>query len=374
MRGLSWMLAAAVCATQAAVAAPSVATLERSHWPERIDSPVLFDVASRAHILLFARSLLASESQDEAQLTARLGLRQINLLAINGLRQRLWQRLWANFDLAQQSCEQDASFCYAIDSESELRTQAADLGIDPESFYAGFAVPGQVFSEAYLNELLRLAAVSPQTTSEVQLLSEQEFDGNGFADRTFLLSFDGGPSPVDGATDALTGYLRAQDLSATFFVPGQTLQARAEKTSVAQLQALYAGQCVATLGWQYVSHGQWDKWQDSVLRSVALLQADLPDSYVPWFRPPYGQRRADSGGFFAGAGLKVALWNIDSMDDDSRLTAQQAGERTLSLMLLWRRGIVVFHDTLAKAQTAVPWLMRETAQTDIAWQACADVR
>ena len=62
------------------------------------------------------------------------------------------------------------------------------------------------------------------------------------------------------------------------------------------------------------------------------------------------------------------------MDDDSRLTAQQAGERTLSLMLLWRRGIVVFHDSLAKAQTAVPWLMRETAQTDIQWQACADVQ
>ena len=373
MRWVSWMLATVVCAAQAAFAAPPVATLERSHWPERIDSPVLFDVASRAHILLFARSLLASESQDEAQLTARLGLRQINLLAVNELRRRLWQRLWRNFDQAQQSCEQDASFCYAIDSESDLRAQAADLGIDPESFYSGFAVPGQVFSEAYLNELLRRAAVSPQTTSEVQLLSEQEFDGDGFPDRVFLLTFDNGPSPVHGTTDALTDYLRAQSLSATFFVPGQSLQARADKTSVAQLQALYAGQCVAALGWQYVSHAQWDKWQDSVLRSMALLQTDLPDSYVAWFRPPYGQRRSDSGSFFAGAGLKVALWNIDSMDDDSRLTALQAGERVVSLMLLWRRGIVVFHDNLAKAQTAVPWVLTEMAQTGVAWQTCADI-
>lgn len=46
-----------------ALAAPNdVATLDRSTWPEKLDSPTLFDVASRAEILTFARALLVSES------------------------------------------------------------------------------------------------------------------------------------------------------------------------------------------------------------------------------------------------------------------------------------------------------------------------
>lgn len=373
MRLVTLMMAGWMAAVFQASAAPLVATLDRSHWPERLDTPVLFDVASRAQILLFARSLLASESQDEVALATRLGMRQSNLPAIVELRERLWHRLWRNFDQAQQSCEQDASFCYAIDSEADLRAQAGALNIDPESFYAGFAVPGQVFSEAYLDEMLRQAAVLPQTSSEVQLFSDQEFDGDQFNDRVFLLTFENGPSPAQGPTDALTDYLRKQNINATFFVLGQSLQARVEKTSVAQVQALYAEQCVGAQGWQYVSHGQWDKWQDSVLRTVALLQADLPDNYVPWFRPPYGQRRADSGSFFAGQGVKVALWNIDAMDDDSRLTAEQAAERVLSLMLLWRRGIIVLHDTQLKAQTTLSLLLNQTAQAGTAWQGCTDI-
>ena len=94
------------------MAAPGdVATLDRSTWPEQLSNPTLFDVASRAEILMFARGLLASESLDEPALAQRLGLRTINLESVNNLRQRLWQRLLANYNFAQRSCDQDASFC-----------------------------------------------------------------------------------------------------------------------------------------------------------------------------------------------------------------------------------------------------------------------
>ena len=96
-----------------ALAAPGeVATLDRSTWPEQLNSPTLFDVASRAEILMFATVLLASESLDEPSLAQRLGLRTINLESVNNLRQRLWQRLLSNYNFAQQSCDQDASFCF----------------------------------------------------------------------------------------------------------------------------------------------------------------------------------------------------------------------------------------------------------------------
>jgi hypothetical protein len=98
-----------------AMAAPGdVATLDRSTWPEQLGSPTLFDVASRAEILMFARVLLASEALDEPR----------------------WPSAWAcarstwrdqpcapapvaasveHYNFAQQSCEQDASFCFLVE-------------------------------------------------------------------------------------------------------------------------------------------------------------------------------------------------------------------------------------------------------------------
>ena len=105
-----------------AVAAPGdVATLDRSTWPEQLGNPTLFDVASRAEILMFARVLLGTESLDEIAMAQRLGLRTVNIDAINSLRQRVWQRLLSNYNYAQQSCDQDASFCFLVEDLPTLR-------------------------------------------------------------------------------------------------------------------------------------------------------------------------------------------------------------------------------------------------------------
>ena len=86
----SALLFAACLFSLAAAAAPvGPATLDRSTWPEQLSNPTLFDVASRAEILTFARALLASEALDEPALKQRLGLRMINLEAINAVRESL---------------------------------------------------------------------------------------------------------------------------------------------------------------------------------------------------------------------------------------------------------------------------------------------
>ncbi|MEG0861367.1 MAG: polysaccharide deacetylase family protein [Pseudomonas sp.] len=354
-------------AAQAAPVPPP--TFDRGHWPEPLDSPALFDVASRAEILGFSRALEASEALDEPALAARLGLKQLNLLSVNQVRLRLWQQLWRNYDLAQQSCEQDASFCYAIDSQAELRQQAAKFEVASDSFYAGWVEPSRAFHERYLDELLRKAALFPQTASEIERYSDLERNGDELNDRLFMLTFDSGPGPVGAGTDSLTDYLRRQKLGATFFVLGNSVQMRRDRTSLMDLRALYQGQCVGIQGWQYRSHGQWQDWQDSVVRSQARVQADLPDQYVPLFRPPYGQRRADSQGFFASQGLQVVLWNIDAQDQGG-LSAEQSAQRVLTLMLLWRRGLIQFHDVQPKAQEALAWLLKQTAQSGIGWEDC----
>lgn len=355
-----------------AQAAPQpIAVFDRSAWPETLDTPVLFDVASRAEILSFARVLSETESLDDATLTARLQLRQANMPVIREVRERLWAALWRNYDMAQQSCEQDASFCYAVENLGELRRTATTFAVEADSFYAGWAEPSRQFHIAYLNEILRKAALFPQTASEVAFFSPQELTGDRLNDRLFLFSFEGGPSVIPGNTEALTTFLRKQKLEGLFFVLGQNLQTRRDQQSMQALRDMYRGQCVGTQGWQYRSHAQWKDWQDSVIRGVARAQSDLPEQYVPLFRPPYGQRRADSPAFFASQNLKVTLWDIDAQDL-SPLTAEQSAQRTLTLMLLWRRGLIQLNDSQPKALQVVTWLLTHTAQSGIGWEDCRD--
>lgn len=224
MRITFLLLIAALSLAAQATPQPPVATIDRASWPEQLNSPALFDVASRAEILAFSRELLASEELDEAALAERLGLKQVNLVSINHLRQRLWARLWQNYNLAQQSCEQDASFCYAIDNLPHLREQAGKFQVAADSFYRRWAEPSRTFHARYLDEQLRKAALFPQIPSEIERFWDLERNGDELNDRLFLLTFDGGPSPVEGHTDALTHYLQRQKLRALFFVLGNSVQ------------------------------------------------------------------------------------------------------------------------------------------------------
>jgi peptidoglycan/xylan/chitin deacetylase (PgdA/CDA1 family) len=368
-------IAGALLATLLSLAAQAApmppASLDRSLWPEQLDSPVLFDVASRAEILSFAQVLHESELLDDGALAARLGLRQINLQKIRAVRAQMWQRLWQGYQQAQRSCEQDASFCYLLESMADLRTKAATFATDVGTFYTGWVEPSHQFHVRYLDEQLRKAALLPQTSSEVERLSSRERNGDELNDRMFLLTFVGGPAPDGGSTDALTEYLRKQKLPGTFFVLGNRLQQRRDTGAVNALNHLYAGQCVGIQGWEYRSHAQWQGWQDSIRRAQARVQADLPAQYVPLFRPPYGQRRADGEAFMASQQLRVSLWDIDAQDDGP-LTAEASAQRVMTLMLLWRKGVIQFHDSLPKAQPAVEWLLNSTVQSGIGWEDCRD--
>ncbi|PBP29412.1 polysaccharide deacetylase family protein [Pseudomonas syringae] len=367
----------AVCAglfwLQAQAAAPVIATIDRSVWPERLETPGLFDVASRAEILAFAHELYLSEKLDEEGLKQRLGLRFVNVPSLNVVRHRLWLRLLENYQNAQKSCEQDANFCVLVEDMDQLRQRAEEYQVSNDSFYANWARPSAAFHQRYLNELLFMAALFPQTSSEIERYNSDEMSGDEMPDRTFMLNFESGPSPADGGTDWLADFMRQQKMTATFFVLGKSLQERLDSTSVAGLQALYRQQCVGIQGWEYRSHSQWLDWQNSVQRSAALVQQVLPDNFVPLFRPPYGHRRAASGNFFRTEHLRVSLWNIDAEDDTGRLSAEQVGDRVLTLMLLWRKGTVVFHDVANKAQSALPLLLANTAQSELIWDDCRNI-
>ncbi|WP_460163402.1 polysaccharide deacetylase family protein [Pseudomonas sp. S2_F03] len=356
-----------------ALAAPGdLATFDRSTWPEKLTSPTLFDVASRAEILMFSRVLLASESLDEPALAQRLGLRKINLEAVNQLRQRLWQRLLTNYNFAQQSCDQDASFCFLVEDMETLRGQAAKFQVSDESYYIKWAEPSRLFHAQYLDEQLRKAALFPQTSSEVDRFGDYERNGDAMHDRLFLLTFDSAANVAPDNTGWVAEYLRKSNMSGTFFVLGKDIQARLAERSVAGLQAMYSQQCIGVQGWEFRSHSHWQDWQDSVRRSVELVKSKMPENYVPLFRPPDGQRRSDAEGFFNAQGLQVALWDIDAQDGAGKLKGNPSAQRVLTLMLLWRHGVINFNVKQDAVKTAMPWLITQTAQSGIGWEDCQD--
>lgn len=69
--------------------------------------------------------------------------------------------------------------------------------------------------------------------------------------------------------------------------------------------------------------------------------------------------------------LRVSLWDIDAQDD-SALSAEASAQRVVTLMLLWRKGVIQLHDSLPKAQPAVDWLLHNTVQSGIGWEDCRD--
>ncbi|WP_085724099.1 polysaccharide deacetylase family protein [Pseudomonas sp. R37(2017)] len=355
------------------LAAPGdVATLDRGTWPEKLGNPTLFDVASRAEILMFSSVLLASEAQDEAALAQRLGLRRINLESVNRVRQHLWQRLLANYNFAQQSCDQDASFCFLVEDMPTLREQAAKFQVSADSYYIKWAEPSRVFHTQYLDEQLRKAALFPQTSSEVDRFGDYERNGDQMHDRLFLLTFDSAANAAPDNTAWVTEYLRKSNMSATFFVLGKDIQARLAEHSVSDLQATYSTQCIGVQGWEFRSHSHWQDWQDSVRRSAELVKSKLPENYVPLFRPPDGQRRSDAESFFKSQGLQVALWDIDAQDGAGKLKGEPSAQRVLTLMLLWRHGVINFNVKQDGVKTALPWLVTQTAPVGIGWDDCQD--
>ena len=108
-------------------------------------------------------------------------------------------------------------------------------------------------------------------------------------------------------------------------------------------------------------------WRDSLREARHLLNA-IPDvTRLSWFRPPGGQRTAEmSGQVFE----RIVLWNIDSQDLNPSLSSQQLADRLMTLMLLWRKGIILLHDTQPKAANALPGLFRAVQTSPVRWVDC----
>ena len=149
-----------------------------------------------------------------------------------------------------------------------------------------------------------------------------------------------------------------------FFTVGDAVHAR--KT----VSGLYDGHCLASHGASHQSHvtsapvaSRLDAWN-------AELGALQP---LRWFRPPYGQRTLAQVQALSKQNIAVMLWNIDSQDWQAPKDTTLVTGRVLTLMLLWRRGVVLFHDVHPVARGVLPGLVSQAGEA-AQWVDCRGLK
>lgn len=365
-----------VSGSAASAAGPKeVAVADRSLWPTAIRSPQDFDQASRAENLVFAKVLGELETQS-ANFPTLLGVKKVHGDSVRRWLDEVKGRVARNLQAARATCAAPTELGCAKGEPTAANISAlgaAFVASVPPQYKAWLEMDERFYS-VYAKEQLRLAALFPSPTSEILTMAPGEVTGSDWPDKQFLLTFDDGPTPAGGGTDRLVKMLEARKASGIFFVLGNALKARLDSTSAADLQKLYQGQCVGSHGREHKSHQQMADWKDSVEGSRGLIASlSIQGNDKVLFRPPYGQRTAELSGFVTEQGSTVVLWNIDAQDWNATIAPEAMTDRLVSLMLLWRRGILLFHDIHDKVHVALPKLLDFAQATGLQWKGCKEL-
>jgi len=333
-----------------------IATLDRSLWPTQLFSPQQYNFASQHEIKRFAQIIAntpLSNSQDIKDFTL---IENINTAAVTHWLSETKSRLLTNFNQAAKECNN----CTAAQNWQQLSSIAGS--VETTAALKEWRYASGAFYHRYLYEQVRLAGLFPRISSEIATLSDDEITGHEFKDNEFLLTFDDGPSS-NQRTEKLITRLNEDDIHSFFFVIGERIA-----SSTKNLKQIYKDQCLGSHGFQHKSHQKWSEWKDSLNKTSSLLTKISNPPF--WFRPPYGQRSEEVSAYLADSNSRVMLWNIDSQDWNRKLSDQQALDRVITLMLLWRKGIILYHDIHTKALFALPELNQLKQYAKLEWTDC----
>ncbi len=342
-----------------------VATYDRDLWPVAIENNMQFNRASLFENIMFAsvlRELPAKLDQQYLQDFTRL--KKVKLASANEWLIKTQSRIAQNIALAQcvKNCAEHTWQDVSAIIDRELNQLPAQ--------YHPWKTAAHAFYKTYLYEQMRLAALFPRITSEIDTLNNDEHTGFEWSDGEFLLSFDDGPSKEGHNTDQLLTWLNNNDINGVFFALGKRLEARAKNQGKENVMALYKGQCLASHGYEHNSHAKGEKWSSSINKTRALVKTYQPKNKTVAFRPPYGQRSLALLNQLKDHGDDLMLWNIDSQDWNRKLTGEQVAHRMEALMLLWRRGTLLFHDIHPRALTALKRLHKLVLAKESGWINC----
>lgn len=331
-----------------AVGPDNIATIDRQLWPEAINNQQAFDLASAHEIRMFTRVIAQTSLETKADIQQFTGIENVNVDSVHKWVKKTINILLENYQHACVQCTNQWDEL-VTESHKSFSTQLQPWAAASEKFY-----------RRYLYEQVRLAALFPRITSEIETMSAQEVTGFEMQDGEFLLTYDDGPSATRTAT--LISALNERHIHAFFFLLGEQLH------HVNPENTLYKQQCVGSHGYTHHSHQKMQDWAKSLSQSRQQLALYQKGPY--WFRPPYGQRTAELLTNLDKSNEKLMLWNIDSQDWSNKLSTQQVQDRVISLMLLWRRGIILYHDIHPRAVQNLDGLNQVIANTNNRWVDC----
>lgn len=354
-------------------AGPStVAKSNTTLWPDPITSKQAFDKASRAEILIFLS--VYKENFNAEMKAADLNIKSFNAVSFERWKNR-FKTYWLNtFIDATKSCKNDKEMgCSFKETDfAKLLNYAENFSTTLPEKYTAWKNMSRDFYQTYLKEQARLAALFPHPTSEILPLTDTEILGDRFKDGEFLLTLDDGPTQTDD-TKKYAQLLRTHGISAFFFALGDALETKLKKNSPQSLKDIYQGHCLASHGYHHNSHQKWVDWKDSLNKTEDLIQKITENNSPVQFRPPYGQRQKNLTDYLATKHASVILWNIDSQDWQRKLSPPEVSVRIQKLMLLWRKGIILFHDVHKKGFVAIPDAIQLGKTAQLQWMDCSKI-
>jgi peptidoglycan-N-acetylglucosamine deacetylase len=349
-----------------------VATFDRTLWPYLIHSKSSFDDASRHEIISYVRQINSINLSDTSSIVEFTSVKNVNPPSVSKWLTFTQNNLLHNFKQAQKSCSDKKELCQNVNNWQELSTLSTHY--KPEQTLLPWYNASQTFFSYYLYEQVRLAALFPRITSEIDTLDEREVQGFEYPDGQFLLTFDDGPKYSQ--TPLVTNQLRQLNINGIFFVLGENLEGALKSHGSNDLKQLYNGMCVGSHGYVHTPHPKLENWSDlyDITRSLITdNQLQGTSKNRVWFRPPYGQRQQALVDRLWSLGDRVMLWNIDSQDWNQKLTTKQVQDRTITLMLLHRKGIILFHDVHPKALEVVKNLDSFHRNHITSWVNCKEI-
>lgn len=343
------------------------AKCNRSLWPHQINSPAAFDFASQMEMLAFVAVFIEQDSlKNELQLKTYLGLKRVTPESVMAWRKSMEQFLVINFNNCLFSDSTNFLNLQLPITWETITTKAAKLPENLDEKYVPWYQNAREFYKLYLYEQMRLAALFPRISSEILTFDSTEIQGTKFKDKEFLLTLDDGPSAKGGNTDKLIEVLSKENIPGYFFVLGERFSARLSSTNDTLIKTLYGNNRVGSHGYTHKAHPKYEQWENSLNQTDSLIKSTL-NYNSSHFRPPYGQRNPNIVKFLQDKKCQVILWNIDSQDWSSKMSSEEISDRVETLMLLWRRGIVLFHDIHPKAANVLPKVQEHMRGAEIKW-------
>lgn len=346
----------------------NIATTNRELWKLPMKSAIDFDIASKMEMLVFLEVFNEIIFANETDLFKTISVKDASHDGVKTWEKQTQERLVNNFKNLEPEALSALVSLKANADYSDLILATKQLSIEMPQTLMDWYKNSKNFYKNYILESIRLAAKSNKRTSEINTLDSSEKNGFELKDKNYLLTFDDGPTLKDGHTDNLIDVLEKENLFGIFFLSGDKLQKRVEENGKTSVSTLYKENWIGSHSMVHKSHQYLPDWKSQIDKSNDIIKKVFNFNHKTfYFRPPYGQRNQEIIQYLLKNKQPILLWNIDSQDWSEKISSQEVSSRVITLMLLWRRGIILFHDVHTKAEKAVPLINNYFKDCTIKW-------